>query len=351
MKRGLVLEGGGVKGSYQIGSYYAFKDCNIRLDGFVGTSIGSFNACMLSSGKYKELLNFWYNIDPGYLFDFDQYFVDAINNGILDIKTIKGGLLSIRHIIKNMGVDNKRMVDSVRKIVSYKDLINSKKDFGLVTCKVSHKGVKPVYIYKSNIYDKDNLIDYLMASCYLPIFKEKRIIDDHYYIDGGFYDNVPTKLLIDIGYKEIYDICINGIGIDRNVTRDGVKIIRISPSRNNGHILEVNKRIIKDNIMMGYYDTLRVLKNLDGYKYCFKRKNECYYKFLCRKVSKRLYNRVANFFDAKTYKDTVIKALEYVLEKDEMSYYDVYNSYSIIKRYKYSDNKHFIYSFIKEIKR
>ena len=70
-----------------------------------------------------------------------------------------------------------------------------------------------------------------------------------------------------------------------------------------------------------------------------------------RKVSKRLYNRVANFFDAKTYKDTVIKALEYVLEKDEMSYYDVYNSYSIIKRYKYSDNKHFIYNFIKEIKR
>ena len=60
--KGLVLEGGGVKGSYQVGAYYAFKNRRIKFDGIVGTSIGSFNAAMLVSGRERELLKFWYEI-------------------------------------------------------------------------------------------------------------------------------------------------------------------------------------------------------------------------------------------------------------------------------------------------
>ena len=58
---GLSLAGGGVKGSYQIGAYMAFKKCHIKFDGITGTSIGSFNAAMLTSGMEKELLDFWVN--------------------------------------------------------------------------------------------------------------------------------------------------------------------------------------------------------------------------------------------------------------------------------------------------
>ena len=58
MKVGLALAGGGVRGAYQIGVYQALKKQHIRIDGFVGTSIGSFNAAMLASGRDKELLKF-----------------------------------------------------------------------------------------------------------------------------------------------------------------------------------------------------------------------------------------------------------------------------------------------------
>ena len=46
---GLVLSGGGVKGAYQVGSYFAFKKCHIKIDGIVGCSIGSFNAAMIAA--------------------------------------------------------------------------------------------------------------------------------------------------------------------------------------------------------------------------------------------------------------------------------------------------------------
>ena len=63
-KIGLALEGGGLKGSYQIGSYYAFKDCHIKISGIVGTSIGAFNAAAIACGNETQLLKFWQQIKP-----------------------------------------------------------------------------------------------------------------------------------------------------------------------------------------------------------------------------------------------------------------------------------------------
>lgn len=347
--RGLVLEGGGVKGSYQIGAYYAFRDCGIKFDGFVGTSIGSFNAAMLASNMERELLEFWYTVDPGTLLGMDTRFVEIFNNQKLDINGLKGAFTSLTHIIKNFGLDNSKLLSTVQKIVNYDTLIKSNKDFGLVTVRVSHEGIKPIYVYKENIPNQEKLIEYLMASCYLPVFREKRIIDNHYYIDGGFYDNSPVKLLKDKGYDEVYVINIKGIGINRSLNT-GLKTHIITPTRDNGKVLELNREIIKNNILMGYYDTLRYLKKLDGYRYCFKRKKDWYYNILSRKVNKRLLRRVKKFFRTDSNRDTIIKALEYILEKENISYYDVYHPYKLIKKIKKIDNNHFVYKYVKELR-
>lgn len=344
-----MLEGGGVKGSYQIGAFYAFRDCGIKFNGFVGTSIGSFNAAMLASNKERELLNFWYNVDPGDLLGMDSRFVDLFNDKDLDINGLIGAYTSFKSIVKNFGLDNTKLLREVKKVVNFDDLNKSNKDFGLVTVKLTKKGIEPLYVYKENINNQDNLVDYLMASCYLPVIRQKRIIDNHFYLDGGFYDNSPVKLLRDKGYDEVYIIKIKGIGINRALYTD-IKTTIISPSRENGSVLELNRNTIKDNIMMGYYDTLRLLKKLDGYRYCFKRKSDFYYNFIARKVNKRLDKRVKNFFRTSSNRDTIIKVLEYILEKENISYYDVYHPYKIIKKFRNNDNKHFIYRYIRELK-
>ncbi len=347
MKKGLVLEGGGVKGSYQIGSFYAFKDCGIKLDGFVGTSIGSFNACMLASNMYKELLDFWNNVNPGDLLDFDKSFVKSINTKEVDKKAVIGALSTLKQVVENKGVDNNKLMSEIYDLVDYNKLIKSNKDFGLVTVRLS--GLKPLYVYKENIKSKEKLIEYLMASCYFPGFKEKKLIDNHYYIDGGFYDNSPVKLLKDKDYEKVYIINIKGIGINRTYPSN-IDIVEIKSSRDTGLIFELDQNVIRDNIKMGYYDTLRVLKKLDGYKYCFKRRSEQYYEFITRKVEKRLLRRTMGFFDTKSFKETVIKSLEYYCEHEKVDYYKVYNSYHLIKKVRKSKNKKFIYQFLREIK-
>ena len=45
--KGLVLEGGGTKGAYQLGAYKALKELGVEFDGVVGTSIGALNAAFI----------------------------------------------------------------------------------------------------------------------------------------------------------------------------------------------------------------------------------------------------------------------------------------------------------------
>ncbi|HAB67483.1 MAG TPA: hypothetical protein DCE23_08965 [Firmicutes bacterium] len=347
--KGLVLEGGGVKGSYQIGSYYAFLHCHVKLSGFVGTSIGAFNAEMLAEGKYKELLYFWNNVNPGELLEFNKDYIKAVNTDNYNIKALLGLFDTARRIIKNEGIDNTKLLDNIKSLVSYDNLINSNKDFGLVTVKVSRSGFKPYYIYKGDIRSQKELLDYLLASSYLPIFKERRILDNKYYIDGGFFDNSPVQILYDLGYEEVYVVGIKGIGINRSIPK-GIKVHSIKPSRDNGRILELNQYVIRDNIKMGYYDTLRYLKNLDGFRYCFKARSLKYYKFITRKIDSKLFKRVMNFFNTDDCKKTVIKALEYVFERDGVDYYKIYNPYKMIKCYRNNNINHFVYKFISKIK-
>ena len=44
---GIVLEGGGAKGSYQIGAWKALREAGVRIKGIAGASVGSLNGALI----------------------------------------------------------------------------------------------------------------------------------------------------------------------------------------------------------------------------------------------------------------------------------------------------------------
>ena len=58
---GLVLEGGGARGAFQIGAFQALNEKGFRFDGIVGTSIGAINGALLAQGDF-ELAQAWWRI-------------------------------------------------------------------------------------------------------------------------------------------------------------------------------------------------------------------------------------------------------------------------------------------------
>lgn len=343
---GLVLAGGGVKGSYQIGAYLAFKKCGINIDGVVGTSIGSFNAALIACGKEKELYNFWKNVDIGELLEFNPKYVDSVNNKDI-FKELIYGIEQMTIIVKNKGISSTNMKKTLECMLDEDLLMKSKMDYGLVTVSISD--LKPLYLFKKDM-KKGHIAEYILASCNLPVFKSQKLIDDKYYIDGGFYDNNPVNMLIEKGYDKIYSVEIQGLGFKQKV-KDKSKVISITPSRHLGSTLNVNKRKINENIKLGYYDTLKVLNNYDGYNFIFKNYSNWVYNILARKVDKDLYKKCKRYFRAKNNKELILKALEYTLIKEDLTYFKIY---SIFKQIKYvkknTNNKHFVYDFVKSLR-
>lgn len=343
---GIAFQGGGIKGSYEIGAYFALKECRIKVKGFCGTSIGSFNAAVLACGKEKELLNFWKKLNPGEILGLDSVFVEGIINNQKNPKFIGSAIKNLATIIKNRGIDTTIIKKKLDSLVDEDLLRNSKYDFGIVTVKL--KSFVPLMLFKEDI-PLGKLKESVLASCYLPIFKAENIIDNHRYLDGGFYDNCPVNMLIGKGYKKIYAIKDNGIGINRKVVENDAEIISIEPTRMLCSILELDQTKIRENIILGYFDAMRILKKMDGYKYTFIPKKERYFKWLTRKIEKKELTRVMNFFKTKTVKETVIKALEYLMEKDSIDYYQNYHYRQIIKKCRRLESKHFINIFINKL--
>lgn len=343
---GLSLAGGGARGAYQVGAYQAFKKCHIKIDGFVGTSIGSFNAAMLAAGREKELLDFWQQVNIGKLLGFSDEYLESLNKEDKSNNVFTHVMGNFKDIVINKGIKTDALEQMLSELNLEPDIRKNSKDFGLVTVRV--KDMKPLYMFKEDMPD-GKINEFIMASCYLPVFNMKKIIDDSYYLDGGFYDNAPTNMLLDKGYDKVYVIDLSSIGIKRKV-KDKSKVITIRPSRDLKSILNTNMSDVKNNIKLGYCDTIRVLKNLDGSKYIFKVYNPWIYKWIIRKVDPEIRKEAEKLFHTFDDKTLIIKCLEHIMFRNNYEYTNIYNPIKIIKEIKKMNKKYGIYKFINELK-
>lgn len=340
---GLALEGGGVKGSYQAGVYAAILECGIKINGVCGTSIGAINASLIASGKGESLATIWRSLNMGEVFGFSKDFIESRYTK-LNIKIV---IKEIAKILFQKGIEFKGVKDLLDKYLDENALLNSDINFGLVTVRL--KDLKPIYLWKSDM-EEDKINDYILASSSLPIFKMEPLIDNHYYLDGGFYDLGPVNMLINKGYETIYLVKVHGVGITRKYDKNK-NVIVIESKRNLGKVIDLDKNRVEENIKMGYYDAIRVLKHLDGEKYVFKVKSDKFYEFINRKVSKRLKRRIKNFFKTKSIKNATLKAFEYIMEHEAINYYEIYKPLQILRKLKKIKHKnHFIYEYVNKLK-
>ena len=257
---GLVLAGGGTKGAYEVGIWKALCEMGINVTSIVGASIGALNGALFLQNNFEETVKMYENIKIDNIMKVEG--VDA-NKNIFDLSNIFN---LAADYTKQKGIDNTPLREMIRKYVDMDKLYNSPIDFGLVTYSVKNK--TPLQVFKNEI-PKEKMENYLLASSCFPIFKPQIINGEEYY-DGGLYDNIPSNMLIEKGYKNIIIADIAGVGFSKKTVNKDIYVKVISSSEDLGGTFEFNHERILNNIKLGYLDTMKSFNKLQGHIYYFK---------------------------------------------------------------------------------
>ncbi len=248
---GLVLAGGGAKGSYQVGVWKALEELGWKPGVITGTSVGSLNGALFAQDSWESARDLWLALDDSKVMalpetkhprELAEFLAETVRSGGLDVAPLE-------HL-----VDRALDEDAVRK---------SPVRFGLVTVNVTD--FRPVQLSVDEI-PQGKLADYLLASAsFFPGFKP-RDIDGKTFIDGGYTDNMPTALAARLGATNLVCVNVDGIGVQRRNTT-GLETKTVESHWDLGPILRFDPKQARRNMCLGYWDTYRAFDRLLGSAY------------------------------------------------------------------------------------
>lgn len=337
---GLALEGGGAKGAYQVGVLKALKELKVDIDVVAGTSIGAINGAVFASGQLEKLEQIWLTSDIGAFINADPEALARMVRYEPSVKTLE----FIIDTVKEGGFDISPLREQLSVLIDEEKIRSGDITFGLVTYVVNQ--LKSLELFIDDI-PKGQLLDYVIASACLPVFK-KETIDGNLMIDGGFYDNLPVNMLLAHGCDKVIAVRVHGIGVIRRVkSKDKKKVEYIQNSKHLGGTLEIVKEQAAKNIRLGYLDTLKHYGNLYGHRFFLTSKVpasfvECPLDIHVNKIlrdllhisgDKDIYQEIATILGQKSYHgkvDTYTALIEYLASQAEIE--DTY-SYSFSALY------------------
>lgn len=270
---GLVLEGGGAKGAYQIGAWKALLEAGVKIKGIAGTSVGGLNGAFICMGDYQQAENIWNNLTYSHIMNVE----DEIMAGMFKGKLALGDAVSaMMDFLKNGGVDVTPLKEMIAENIDPETIRNSPMDLYVMTFNVDTMQEEKINVKEVPV---EIMQDYFLATAYMaPVFKTEPLHGVH-YIDGGAADNVPVDALLENDYKDLIVVRIYGVGVTKKTTiPEDVNIIEIAPKKSLGSIMEFDGKKSRQNIARGYMDAMRVIYNLDGHIYAIDENGpEAYY--------------------------------------------------------------------------
>lgn len=270
MKRAIVLAGGGAKGSYHFGFWKAIRELEIDFQIVTGSSVGALNGAMMASGLYESGLEMWSSIKTPDIIETSPSRLSEV----IDTEGIAGALKSflgdLGESVVNVKMDPFPLGELIGKYLDEKLLRESGIEFGIMCSEYPNMKTHPVTL-KDIPYGM--LADYLLASSTVYPSMEPKEIAGRKYVDGGYSDNFPVNLALDMGAEDIIGANLCASGIEAKYETDyPVRVIR--PWFDLGPTMEFVPEIAKRNMALGYNDTMRSFGKLDGTCYTLE-KGEC----------------------------------------------------------------------------
>jgi NTE family protein len=198
---GLVLDGGGARGPYQIGVMLAMRKYGLtdKVKGLSCASIGAFDGILFLFDDGKKMVDFWERIDNDIVLTKKDNKVSALISSL----TKKEGYYSRDGLIKliNSTIDLRNHL--LNKQDMYVSLAEEVKDEKGKT--VSYN---PVYI-KLNGLPSEDILKLLLATSAIPMVFDPVEYKGKTYVDPMKADNEPYKPLLGLDPDMLFVVPLN----------------------------------------------------------------------------------------------------------------------------------------------
>lgn len=249
--KGLVLAGGGARGSYQVGAYQALQEIGWQPDIITGTSVGCLNGALFVLGKVQQAAELWESLDIHGVLEVPQgKSAEELGDFFLDV-------------VRSGGLDLDPLGETIDGYVTEAELRAAPIRYGLVMTEMNT--LKSIQCPLEAI-PQGKLKEYMLASSACFPALRPRTIDGVKYIDGGWRDNMPLDLAAAMGAQQLVAVDIEGIGYNRP-NRTGLPTRVIRSHWDLGPMFDFDGERAARNITLGYLDTLRAFGRVGGTAY------------------------------------------------------------------------------------
>lgn len=178
MKKGLVLEGGAMRGLFSSGIVDRLMEENINFDGLIGVSAGACFGCNYKSHQIGRALR--YNLD----YCNDKRYCSV--HSLIKTGDMYGADFCYHELPEKLDIFDKKAFEA------------NPMEFYLV-CTDVETG-EPVYHKMDKVtYDE---LEWMRASASMPLVSRIVEVDGKKMLDGGVSDSIPLKYFQSIGYEK-----------------------------------------------------------------------------------------------------------------------------------------------------
>ena len=261
----VALEGGGAKGAYQIGAWKALREAGVRFNAVAGTSVGALNGAIMVMGNLEKAEEIWSNITFSQVMDVDdEEMKNLLTMNLRDIDW-RSQWEFLKKTLSNRGLDVTPLRRWVEELVDEDAIRKSDTELYIQTYSLTDK--KELELRARDLEKPGEIAEMLLASAYFPAFKNETLGGKR-YTDGGLQDVIPLHVLVENGYRDIIAIRLFGVGFERSFrVPKYVEVHTVLPSRDLGGTLEFEAEQSRKNLVLGYYDAMRMLYGLAGTRY------------------------------------------------------------------------------------
>jgi NTE family protein len=214
MKRALVVNAGGSKGSFGAGIVNALKDLGITHEIYVGCSTGSLIVPMAAANNIEGLKEGYTNLNFKDIFTISPFKVKKRQKS--DDPTKIEYKLDLWNVFKNIVLKGKHSLGdhtALRKTIEkffteedFNSIKNSQKQLEIVVTNITKQCTEYKNIKECTYSD---FCDWMWASSAAPPVMSIVEKNGYQYVDGGVLEMLPIQRAIEMGAQEIDVIVLN----------------------------------------------------------------------------------------------------------------------------------------------